>query len=553
MYDIFYVSRNNGFDDSWKKLKSKYPIAQKLTNISSYEDICSRAFTKMFWVIWDDVEITDSIDLLEYKATKWDDMYVHVFKNGEHYDGICLFPKSENVSQREFDHRFFNNKKEIDIVASRPKKYNQYSPSTYEDYLKIEDSMFWLVWSNLHIIDNSVFDLYFSYHDIYNRNENHIFKNKCYEKESYINGLILCTKIKKLSNREFDMRYIIDKKEHDLVATKSRYPLFKIDTYDQYQSAIEQCNDEMFWVKWPEIEITDESVFDLYFDPRDGKYDYERNINHVFLHHFKSKEYTYNGLMLMSKKSIVGKKEIDFRYLINKKEHKEVVSQHRLYDIVFISYEEPNADEHWQDLKNRFPRSKRIHGVKGIHQAHIKAAELSETDMFWVVDGDAIIEENFNFDFKVSRWEKDIVHVWRSKNPINDLVYGYGGVKLLPRDLTKNMDVTTSDMTTSISDQFKAMESVSNITAFNTDPFNTWKSAFRECVKLASRTIDRQFEEETKNRLETWCTKGRDKTFGEYAIKGALEGKKFGEQHKDNPLMLSKINDFDWLREQYGI
>jgi hypothetical protein len=173
--------------------------------------------------------------------------------------------------------------------------------------------------------------------------------------------------------------------------------------------------------------------------------------------------------------------------------------------------------------------------------------------MFWVVDGDAVIEEDFNFDFRVSRWEKDIVHVWRSKNPINDLVYGYGGVKLLPRDLTKNMDVTKPDMTTSISSEFKAMEAISNITAFNTDPFNTWKSAFRECVKLASRTIDRQFEEETANRLETWCTKGKDKKFGEYAIKGALEGKKFGEEHKNNPLMLAKINDFDWLRQQYGI
>ena len=30
---------------------------------------------------------------------------------------------------------------------------------------------------------------------------------------------------------------------------------------------------------------------------------------------------------------------------------------------------------------------------------------------------------------------------------------------------------------------------VSNITAFNTDPFNTWRSAFRECTKLASAII----------------------------------------------------------------
>jgi hypothetical protein len=49
--------------------------------------------------------------------------------------------------------------------------------------------------------------------------------------------------------------------------------------------------------------------------------------------------------------------------------------------------------------------------------------------MFWIVDGDAEIVDDFDFDFKVHRWEKDIVHVWRSQNPINDLVYGYGGSK----------------------------------------------------------------------------------------------------------------------------
>ena len=36
------------------------------------------------------------------------------------------------------------------------------------------------------------------------------------------------------------------------------------------------------------------------------------------------------------------------------------------------------------------------------------------------------------FDFKYTTKEKDMVHVYRCMNPINDLVYGYGGVKLFP-------------------------------------------------------------------------------------------------------------------------
>ena len=37
------------------------------------------------------------------------------------------------------------------------------------------------------------------------------------------------------------------------------------------------------------------------------------------------------------------------------------------------------------------PTAKRVHGIKGIHQAHIEAAKVAKTNMFWVVDADARI------------------------------------------------------------------------------------------------------------------------------------------------------------------
>ena len=219
-----------------------------------------------------------------------------------------------------------------------------------------------------------------------------------------------------------------------------------------------------------------------------------------------------------------------------------------MYDIVFISYQEPNADKNYAALKRRFPTAKRIDGVKGIHQAHIKAAKKCFTKMFWVVDADAKIVPEFNFEYEVPDDQLDHVHVWRSQNPINDLVYGYGGVKLLPRKMTANMDINKTDMTTSISNNFRAMTDISNITAFNTDPFNTWKSAFRECAKLSSKTIDRQNEEETNKRLEIWCTLGQDRKFGNYAISGACAGRQFGISNSND---IKLINDFDWLKDQF--
>lgn len=220
-----------------------------------------------------------------------------------------------------------------------------------------------------------------------------------------------------------------------------------------------------------------------------------------------------------------------------------------MYDIVFISYQEPNADEHWNLLKSRFPFTKRVHGVKGIHQAHITAASRCFTEMIWVVDGDAVILDSFMFNYNPR--DTEYVHVWRSRNPINDLEYGNGGVKLLPRLMTLNMDVSKPDMTTSISTKFQKVEEISNITAFNSDPFNTWKSAFRECTKLASAVIDRQKQIETDIRLDAWCSMGIDRVYGEYSIKGAIAGREYGKQQLRNIEALKLINDFDWLNQRF--
>ncbi len=218
-----------------------------------------------------------------------------------------------------------------------------------------------------------------------------------------------------------------------------------------------------------------------------------------------------------------------------------------MFDIVFISYNESNADENFNRLRERFPLVKHVKGVKGIHQAHIAAAKRVFSPMFWVVDADAEVLSTFNFDYPVVKEEYDIVHVWRSRNPINGLEYGYGGVKLLPKILTLNVDIGSTDMTTNISSRFKAMDQVSNITSFNTDPFTTWRSAFRECCKLAVTN-----SEESKLRLDTWCTVATG-DFSEFAISGALAGKAYGQNNASNKEALGKINDFAWLLTTYEL
>ena len=440
MYDIIVISPNNN-DSSFLKIKEKFPLAKQA---KSYEEAVRKAFTSFFWLVWDDVIVEDTFKF-DYVVSEWDKEFIHVFKNDDCYDGICLFPKRVKVASREVTHRFFINKKEIDIQASRPKSFD----------------------------------------------------------------------------------------------------IFNINTYDEYLAALETSTTDMFWAVWPDVLIDPSFKFDYYIHRQDT---YNRNINHVF----RNAEY-YDGVCLFSKKAVVSQKEFTYRFFINKKEIDIQASTPKKYDIVFISYQEPNAEDNWNSFKQLYPNANRVHGVSGIHQAHIEAAKLATTDMFWVVDADATLLDNFTLSYHVPKHDKDIVHVWKSKNPINDLEYGYGGVKLLPRKLTLNMDLSKPDMTTSISNLFKAMPEISNISAFNTDPFSTWRSAFRECVKLSSRIIDRQNSEETIARLETWCTIGADRLYGEYAIKGALAGRAYGEKNASSKEALSKINDFTWLKDQWSL
>ena len=513
-----------------------------------YLDAKKHSTTNMFWGIPSDTVPADEFLWDEYfsETNVLDRNTTHVFLNRDSYDGIVLHSTSVEVSKNEVEHRFYIDKKEHPVVASQPKPYDKFTINNYDDYTNAlynsTSELFWGVPGDVKVADNFVFDLYFSHHNRYDREINHVFLNG-----EHRDGIVLFSRHLLVSEKEVEHRFYIKKKEWDIVASIPKpYPVFTVNNYAEYQTALEQTDNEMFFMINNDIVVDKTFDWDFYITYQNQ---YERKINHVW----KNGEY-YDGVSLVNRHNTLSQREIEYRFFAIKKEYDQVVSQPKPYDIVFISSNEPNADQNYNLLKQRYPHAKRVHGVKGIHQAHIAAANLCDTEMFWVVDGDAEILDTFDFNHQIARYDVDgrsTVYVWRSYNPVNSLVYGYGGVKLLPTELTKKVDVNSPDMTTSISKNFKAIAEMSNKTAFNTDPFSAWRSGFRECAKLASRAIDRQIAEETEFRLNAWCTRGSDKPFGEYAIAGAQAGRAYGEVNKDDKAALAKINNFDWLLEQF--
>ena len=220
-----------------------------------------------------------------------------------------------------------------------------------------------------------------------------------------------------------------------------------------------------------------------------------------------------------------------------------------MYDVVFISFKESNAQENLNQLKKLSNRVHHVQGVVGIANAHMQASKLATTDHFFIVDADNYVHDHFRFD-QVADLDlhPNSVHVWRCKNPVNNLVYGFGGVKLFPKSLFKDVPETYLDFTMTIAkSNYYIQKDLASETRFNATPFEAWKGGFRECVKL-SLELDRKFSEITKERLDSWKSNGHEALNGRWAMIGASMACQFVIDH---PIEVKRINDFTWLQETF--
>jgi hypothetical protein len=224
---------------------------------------------------------------------------------------------------------------------------------------------------------------------------------------------------------------------------------------------------------------------------------------------------------------------------------KQAGSTYQPYDIVFISYREPAASSAYKRLTARFPATW-VKDVTGIFEAHKAAANSVNSKMFWVVDADADILDTFDFGYIPDVYDQDVVHVWASRNPVTGQEYGYGGVKLFNREQVLDATSWGLDFTTGLSSRFKAMPEVSCVTRFNVDGLSTWRSAFRECVKLTLKD-----DAESRERLDGWLHPVPDAYFRHEAKRGAEEGRAYAQANRNDLAALSLINDYGWLKQRY--
>lgn len=234
------------------------------------------------------------------------------------------------------------------------------------------------------------------------------------------------------------------------------------------------------------------------------------------------------------------------------------------YDVVFLSYDEPNADANWVNLLTKIPHAKRIHGIKGSDSAHKRVAQLATTDRVIIIDADNILHGDFlkqviELDSSVD--PETCVLSWPSQNIINGLVYGNGGIKCWPRqlilDIRTHENAEDNDPATQVDFcwhvNYVTVEECFSKIHNNASPLQAWRAGFREGVKLSLDQGEKvsdlsQLWEGNLRRLGIWMMAGMDIPNGNWAILGAREGCHLTNFTEWNPI---NVRDFDYLNTHW--
>jgi hypothetical protein len=234
-------------------------------------------------------------------------------------------------------------------------------------------------------------------------------------------------------------------------------------------------------------------------------------------------------------------------------------------DIIFLSYDEPNAEKNYADLCAKVPWAKRVHGVKGSDAAHKACAALSDTEYFVTVDADNIVDPKFlevEIDLSALGLTSENVFSWCGRVHVNGLMYGNGGLKLWTRKFVNEMKTHENSDPTDLKGKvefcfdnryYQFNENYSE-SFTNATPFQAWRAGFREGVKMSldqgARVKDlKSIWWQNYHRLLVWSSVGTDVENGIYSILGAREG---AALTNCTDWDYANVRDFDWLTNYWN-
>lgn len=231
---------------------------------------------------------------------------------------------------------------------------------------------------------------------------------------------------------------------------------------------------------------------------------------------------------------------------------------------VFLSYDEPWADEFFDRLKKIVPTALRVHGVQGLDACHKAAARAAASRWFVTVDADTEVDASFLSvdlaeDMLTDRARLD----WVSRNAVNGLAYGNGGLKVWPSKLVNDLrshEAAPSDVASVDHDRgltgsrptMIRMPGCHSVVRPAETAFHAFRSGFREGARLGAvnRALVKSSDFVTAagswraQHLRVLCTIGSHAPNGSWLVYGARLGLWMVNASDWD---IRKINDYGWF------
>ena len=216
-------------------------------------------------------------------------------------------------------------------------------------------------------------------------------------------------------------------------------------------------------------------------------------------------------------------------------------------DIIFFSNGEASADsnyEHLLKITRGLPNKvTRIDGINGRVKSQHTAANSSNTPWYFLINAKLKVSAKFDFNWQPDRLQIPKHYIFHATNPVNGLKYGHQAIVVNNKKLTLENFGNGLDFT--MDSEHEIIKIDSGIAVFNTNEWDTWRTAFRECIKLKASGTD-----ENKNRLEIWSTVGISK-FSQYSLDAAQHAVEYYDEVNGDFDKLRLSYDWAWLKTYY--
>lgn len=239
---------------------------------------------------------------------------------------------------------------------------------------------------------------------------------------------------------------------------------------------------------------------------------------------------------------------ITTRSFFNVKQENNLIPQESTtkFPVFFLSNGETNADENWEHLKRICPRAERVNGISPRREAFLQCAELAEGHShFFVVTGKNKITDVSVFDYTPDTSVPNAHIVFQAKNMSNGLEYGHMAVGCYNKALIINTPKNFGLDLTEYGKIYTVPLTVSQAN-FATSPYEAWRTAFRETVKLTVK------DTRLSNKwLHIW-TSYAEGEYSDWVLRGAHDGKEYATKYKYDMDMLLKTEQWNWLDQWFA-